>query len=165
MYFVRTTKTVSGATAVQIVRYEQRKKLIVKHIGSAHTREELVFLLQIAGDWIEKETGQQALFPAISQRSSLLIPIEHCQYLGFRYAYLYEVFQKLFRLFRLDGVDPFLRDLVLMRIVQPASKLESLELRKDLPARGTLSWDSGVCFSERNHGEETGKFCQKASAI
>lgn len=41
MLAIRTTKTASGATAVQVVRYENRKKVIVAHLGSAHTDAEL----------------------------------------------------------------------------------------------------------------------------
>lgn len=127
MYFVRTTKTASGATAVQIVRYKQRKKIIVKHIGSAHTEDELASLKQNANDWIEKESRQQRLFPKQTQAKTL-ISIDKCKYIGFRYAFIYEVLSEIFRLFRLDSTTQLLRDLSLIRIIQPASKLESLEL-------------------------------------
>jgi len=38
MFHIRTSKTGSGKTAVQILRYEKRKLVIVKHIGSANNR-------------------------------------------------------------------------------------------------------------------------------
>lgn len=128
MYSIRTTKTASGATAVQIVRYKQRKKIIVKHIGSAHTPEELASLRQLAGDWIEKENQQQPLFPRHKTRIQRLLPLDKCQYLGFRYALFSEVVHDIFRLFHLDDLHQLLRDLALIRIVTPASKLESLDL-------------------------------------
>lgn len=63
MFYLRTTKTASGATAIQIVRYNYRKRIVVKHIGSAHTPEEIISLKQTAHNWIERETHQQRLFP------------------------------------------------------------------------------------------------------
>mgnify|MGYP001597969241 FL=1 len=127
MYSTRTTKTASGATAVQIVKYERRKRIVVKHIGSAHTTDELLALKQTAFNWIEKESHQPPLFP-LQKSVQNLIPIDKCQYLGFRYNFIYEIFSKIFHLFCLDGINRFLLDLILIRIVQPASKLESLEL-------------------------------------
>src|SRR6266568_1574790 len=127
MYSVRTTKTASGATAVQIVRYRQREKIIVKHIGSAHTTQELSSLKEVARDWIEKENQQQPLFPKQTSIQTL-IPIDKCRYLGFRYTFIYEIISEVFRLFRMDSLTQLLRDLTLIRIMQPASKLESLEL-------------------------------------
>ena len=128
MYSVRTTKTSSGATAVQVVRYERRRTIVVKHIGSAHGSDELASLKQIACDWIEKQSGQPSLFAEHKTRTHSLIPIDKCRYLGFRYTLVYEIIHGVFRLFRLDGLDLLLRDLALIRVVQPASKLESLEL-------------------------------------
>lgn len=42
---VRKVKTASGATAVQVIRYKNGKRIVVRHIGSAHTDEELAVLL------------------------------------------------------------------------------------------------------------------------
>jgi transposase len=127
MYSVRTTKTASGAIAVQIVRYRHREKIIVKHIGSAHTSDELASLKEVARDWIEKENQQQPLFPK-QTATKILLPIDKCRYLGFRYTFIYEILNEVFRLFRMDSLPQLLRDLTLIRIMQPASKLESLEL-------------------------------------
>ena len=127
MYSTRTTKTASGATAVQIVKYEHRKKIVVKHIGSAHTDDELLSLKQSAFIWIEKESQQPPLFP-LEKPIQNLIPIDKCQYIGFRYTFIYETISKIFHLFCLEQIDRFLLDLILIRIVCPASKLESLEL-------------------------------------
>jgi len=37
---IRTVRTSSGATSVQAVRSEGKKRIIVKHIGSAHSKTE-----------------------------------------------------------------------------------------------------------------------------
>ncbi len=126
MLYIRTTKTASGATAVQIVRYQNRKKVIVLHIGSAHTKQELKELTQTATEWVERNTKQKSLFP--KTQPSALIALDKCQYLGFRYALVYESLQKLFTIFKFHLLhQKLLVDLVAARIVQPGSKLQSLE--------------------------------------
>ncbi len=60
---IRTTKTASGATAVQVVRYHKRKTVIVQHVGNTHDAKELNVLKLIAAGWIAKTTNQPSLFP------------------------------------------------------------------------------------------------------
>lgn len=126
MLYLRTTKTSSDATAVQVVRYANRKRIIVKHIGSAHTSKDLASLKQTARNWIEQETHQQRLFPQDTKPS--FTPIEKCVYLDTRYSFIYEVLFRLLRLFQFDKLNnQLLLNLVIMRIIRPLSKLESLE--------------------------------------
>lgn len=134
MFHVRTATTASGATAVQVIRYRLRKRIVFKHIGSAHTKEDLVSLKKIAVQWIEQETHQQALFPLEKKVTSLpLVSIDKLRNLGFRYTFAYETLTKHLRMFRLvDKEYQLLLDLVVIRIVQPASKLESFALLSEL---------------------------------
>src|SRR3989344_1287232 len=129
MFRVRTTKTFSNATAVQIVRYAFGKKIIVKHIGSAHTAQELILLKEAASKWIEKSTHQQTLFPHGKKQTDFFK--NTYRYLGFRYTLIYDGIHQLFHQFQFGKLDPFLLDLVLVRIMQPVSKLESVELLFD----------------------------------
>lgn len=133
MFYVRTVKTASHSTAVQIVRYQNRKRIIEKHIGSAHTPEELFSLKQTAGKWIEHQTKQQYLFPVERKAASTLISLNKLRNLGFRYTFAYEVLSKIFRLFDFHRLgNRILLDMVLVRIIQPASKVESLMLLSEL---------------------------------
>ena len=63
MLHIRTTKTSSKKIAVQIVKYEKRRLIVVKHIGSSGSKNELQSLKQEAKSWIEKTTEQEILFP------------------------------------------------------------------------------------------------------
>jgi hypothetical protein len=45
MLRIRTVKTASGASAVQVIYYLNRKRVIYKHIGSARTAAEVETLL------------------------------------------------------------------------------------------------------------------------
>lgn len=58
----RKVRTSSGATAVQIIRYETGKRTIVRHIGSAHTDEELTALYREAEIVKEELSKQLSLF-------------------------------------------------------------------------------------------------------
>ena len=58
---VRTTKTASGATAVQVVEYVKRKMVVLTHLGSAKTDEEILELKHSAKDWIERHNNQLSL--------------------------------------------------------------------------------------------------------
>lgn len=133
MYHVRAVKTASGATAVQVIRYQNRKRIILRHIGSAHTREELDSLRTTAKAWIDQRSKQQQLFPPEKKTVSTLIPVDKMRNLGFRYTFAYEILLQILHLMQLQELEnQFFLDLVLMRILQPASKLESLELLSEL---------------------------------
>ena len=56
--FIRKVRTASGATAVQIASKQYGVQKIVEHIGSAHTPEDLEFLLEVARTKIQ--AGQLA---------------------------------------------------------------------------------------------------------
>nr|WP_235736370.1 IS1634 family transposase [Nocardioides alcanivorans] len=83
--FVRKVKTGSGAIAVQIARRENRRDVVVEHLGSAHTDAEVAALMVIGRAKIEEGQGTLDLGlepttprpagPAIvhSKRSQLLV--------------------------------------------------------------------------------------------
>lgn len=131
MYYIRTTKTASGASAIQVVRYVNRKMEIIKHIGSAHNHKDEQTLKQIAKDWIEQTTKQRPLFETPEPSTSLAI-LDKCVYLGVRYTFIYEIFNKLLERFKLTSLgSKLLLDLVIMRLVEPVSKLQSVELLRE----------------------------------
>lgn len=133
MYHVRTTKTASFSTAVQVVRYENRKLIVVAHIGSAHTTKEVNSLKRTAYTWIEKISKKQSLFPVEKHIISNLISLEKCRYLGFRYHFIYEVLTKICIRFAFHALrNNLLIDLLIIRIVEPSSKLQALKLLKEL---------------------------------
>jgi hypothetical protein len=55
--FVRKVKTASGATAVQIARKENRRDVIIEHLGSAHTDAEVAALVAIGRRKIQGGQG------------------------------------------------------------------------------------------------------------
>lgn len=129
MYHLRQTKTSSGATAVQVVKYVKRKMVVAAHIGSAHAQTELQRLRQAAHAWIEKHERQRVL-PAFSIPTAAGPDIlKEYEYLGVRYAFIYEILHALLDRFQFTALgSKLLHDLTIMRIIEPASKLRSLKL-------------------------------------
>lgn len=62
MLRTRVVKTASGASAVQVVYYRNRRRVIFKHIGSAVNRQELESLLLVARDVIKNTSADLPLF-------------------------------------------------------------------------------------------------------
>lgn len=133
MYYVRKTKTSSKAIAVQVVKYVNRKLIVAVHIGSAHNPTELQNLWRIAEDWIEQTTKQASLLPLspwlIGQSLTIL---EKCEFLGVRFTFLYDTLYKLLARFQFTAFgNRILNDLIIMRVIEPASKLRSVVLLRE----------------------------------
>jgi transposase len=133
MFSIRVTKTASKASAVQVVRYENRKVVIVSHIGSAHNEEDLKTLKEAASTWIEKRSKQLDLFPTLKLKESNQFSLDKCRFLGTGYSFIYDCLSQLFDRFGFTKIkDQMLLDLTLIRIIEPASKLRSFELLEEL---------------------------------
>jgi transposase len=131
VYKIRVVQTSSGASAVQVIRYENRKRIVFKHIGSAHTPGDLQALKSIAKSVIDEASKQLALFEA-DKNTGKFISLEQSEFLGVHYLFLYEALSSVCKQIGLDRVgNKFLLDLVIIRIVEPASKVRSIELLED----------------------------------
>ncbi len=123
---IRVVKTASKAKAVQIVRYQNNKRTILQHIGSAHTEAELNELILLAEEWMKDFSKQLSIFPDDS--ANKLIHLNHCTFIGVQYNFFYQQISVIQDKMGFTGLPLLLNDLVTMRIFEPASKLCSLEL-------------------------------------
>ena len=123
---IRVVKTASKARAVQIVRYQNNKRIILQHIGSAHSQAELEELMFLAEEWIKGYSKQLSVFPEESPNK--LLHLNHCTFMGVQYRFFYQQITAVQDKMRLGDLPPLLNDLVCIRIFEPASKLRSLEL-------------------------------------
>lgn len=130
MFYIRTVKTSSSSYTIQVVRYKNRKTIIIKHIGSAKTKEDISLLKKKAREHIQKISKQIGLFDDSNKKSAdKIIQVSKCEYLGFRYSFMHKIINEIFGLFGFDKLkNKVLLDLVLMRIIEPSSKFHSLEL-------------------------------------
>lgn len=123
---VRVVKTASKANAVQVVRYQNNKRVILQHIGSAHNDEELNELILIAEEWIKEFSNQLSIFP--EEPPNGLLHLKHCTFVGVKYHFFYELINTIEDKIGFGDLPVLLNDLVAIRIFEPASKLRSLQL-------------------------------------
>jgi len=123
----REVKTGSGKKAVQVYYLHNRKHVIVKHLGSTNTLDELDNLKQKAQQFIEDYSNQASLFPTL--KSGAYSYLEQYECVGFYYHFFYDTIQRLISQIGLyDLTSNLFKDLVTVRILEPASKLRSIEL-------------------------------------
>lgn len=126
---IRKVRTGSGATAVQIVRYTNGKRVVEQHVGSAHTQDELSALYSKAKQICEQLTAQLPLFP-LAESTSRLMHIDYMHLTSVTHRFAYDFFNNCIQQCGLGNLRQLYQDLVLMRIIEPTSKLRSLELLK-----------------------------------
>ncbi len=133
MPYVRTVKTASGATAVQIVYSWHRGSREIEHIGSAHDEAELELLKTVARQRLAAGQGELDLgldtaaaggpLPITASRMSCLLDaLSHAyRVLGFD---------------RASGGDAVFGQLVAARIIEPVSKADSLRVLEEAGVAG-----------------------------
>lgn len=148
MAYVRKVRTASGAVAVQVARKEAGKVVIIEHVGSAHSDAELGILLQRARGLIDGL--QEVLDLEVSRRVARLSEVPDWRppdqqrpvaeavagpgqtaatNSRLLYAAVGAVYDELG--FGVLG-DAVFKDLVIARIVEPTSKLDSARVLTDL---------------------------------
>lgn len=127
MLHIRVIKTASGASAVQVIYYRNRKRVVFKHIGSARSSQELESLILVAQDVIKNTSADIPLFEDFKLDN--LLYLDKCEFLGVYSTFLYEAISDVISQIGLDKIKKqLLLDLIAIRIVEPASKLRSIEL-------------------------------------
>jgi transposase len=116
---------------VQVYRYENGKRVILKHIGSGTTDEELDSLVEMAKLYISDASKQAYLFEEEKPKADTVL-ISQCEFIGIYYNFFYDVIKALQHRIGFGIVaDSLLNDLVVMRIFEPGSKLRSIELMEN----------------------------------
>ena len=121
-YSIRVDRTDQSALRVQVVRYANRKRVVLKHIGTAHADDELIDLKLLATAWITANPPQPQLF---QDSGDIPIPsvLQNYEYQGILFTYAYELLHRLCKHFLFTQLaHPLLVDLVVIRIFEPASK-------------------------------------------
>ena len=124
---VRTVRTASGATAVQIIQYANNKRIVVKHIGSAHTDDELAALRSEAERVREQLSPQLSLFPS-AESPARLMHMDHLTLQVVTHCFAYKTLRNCSQQCGLGFLSPLYQDIALMRIIEPASKLRTITL-------------------------------------
>lgn len=128
MLHIRTVKTKGNSRSVQVYRYQNSRRVIIKHIGSGTTEEEIAAMKEMARLYIADYTRQSYLFEESKPNEEAAL-VSQCVYIGIHYTYLYDVLRAVqHQIGYVLEPDTLLSDLVVMRIFEPTSKLRSIEL-------------------------------------
>lgn len=142
---------------MQIIRYFAGKRIIVKHIGTGNTDEEVASLKWIARSYIEDISKQTPLFADTDNLSDDKVTLSQCEYLGFHYGFLYDVLKAIQDQIGYTTVtDGLLTDLAIIRIVEPASKLRSIELMETY---------FGICHRRQRYYESAPEWLSLKDAV
>jgi hypothetical protein len=126
--YVRTVKTSSGATAVQIVYSSHRGSREIEHLGSAHSGAEVELLKAVAWQRLAAGQGELDLGLAVGAPGGPL-PIT-----ASRMGHLWDALMHGYRVLGFDGAaggDEVFTQLVLARIIEPTSKLDSARVLEE----------------------------------
>jgi Transposase DDE domain len=160
--YVRTVKTASGATAVQIVWSWRRGSRSIEHMGSAHDEVELAALKTAAAARLA--AGQTELDLGLSGGVEPgTLPITSSQM-----THLWEGLCAAYRMLGFESVtkgDNVFRDLVLARIIEPTSKVDAARvltevgvepasyatIKRRLPVHAQSSWRQSLATASAAH--------------
>ncbi|MCM1014483.1 MULTISPECIES: IS1634 family transposase [Micrococcales] len=134
--FIRKVKTASGATAVQLARRVDGRDKIIKHLGSAHTDQELAVLLEIARQRLDPGQGEFDLDLAPEtppDQGSSGSRADGAVVAGHASRLLWDCLQQAYRACGFARIkDDAFEQLVLARIVEPTSKTGTGRVLDDL---------------------------------
>ena len=125
MFSIRKVVTASKSIAIQVVEYQGHKCKVHKHIGSAKSEEEIAKLINVARIWLEGQSLQSSLF---SQPVKKMLDAEHGECILVTHLFARQFLLSCLQECGLGAMDELLKDLVVMRFIEPASKLRSIEL-------------------------------------
>jgi len=125
MLRIRKVRTKSGAIAFQVVQYVGHRVKIEKHIGSAQNDEQYNALKLLATEWIEKQVAQATLFPVEKQK---VLFVENAKCIAVTHNFAYQFFAKCLEACGLSQLPQLLIDLAIMRLIEPSSKLQAINL-------------------------------------
>ena len=162
MAYVRTVKTASGATAVQVVWSWRQGSRSIEHIGSAHDEVELAALKTAAA--VRLAAGQTELDLGLSEGLEPgTLSITSSQM-----THLWEGLCAAYRVLGFESVtkgDSVFRDLVLARIIEPTSKIDAARvlsevgvepasyatIKRRLPVYARPSWRQSLATACARH--------------
>jgi transposase len=155
MLHIRVVNTASKSKAVQVVYYRNRKRIIYKHIGSGKTDKEIADLKLVAQDFIDNYSPALSLFG--ETRFNNLLYLDKSEFLGVYYTFFYEIAWGLMSKMGITGIKKqLLLDLVIVRMMEPASKLRSIEL---------LSTHFGITHRRQSFYKSASKWLELKSEI
>lgn len=126
MVFIRRVRTASGATAVQIAERRGGRDKVLEHLGSAHTEAQLTALLETARARIHPGQDELDLFTGPAPAVASVVTSKTS-------ALLWHALTSTYTRLGFDSLqDEAFQQLVLARLVEPTSTVDSLRVLDEL---------------------------------
>lgn len=138
MWRIRQVKTGSGNTAVQVVSAGGHDIKVIKHLGSGQNQPDVDKLILLGKAFIAENQPDRPLFDdflssAVDNDSTPLhlVAVEHLDISDYYHTLTFETFKSWYERCGFSDLNhELIRDLVIARLVEPTSKLQSLHLLK-----------------------------------
>jgi transposase len=122
--YINNVKLKNGDIKIRVVQKRNGKVISFKHIGIAHNNGELNLFTKLAQDEINKHT-----LPIFQTKENKLKLVHKKSYS----ALLYDIFSNIYDKLGFDIIkDTVYKKLVIARIIEPTSKLDTIRVIKDL---------------------------------
>lgn len=144
--FIRKKKTKSGAIAIQIIHKRGRIVTGLTHIGTAHNDAELEMLMALAHQKMHE--GQLSLsFAEAANNNTADLRLEKSYS-----ALLWDTLSSLYDKLDFGSLsDPVFKQLVLARIIEPTSKLDTIRVLKNLGLDAPSNTGIHRCLRDTNN--------------
>ena len=131
MLRVRTTKTGKGKLSVQVCLSKSKKVVVVQHIGTISKTKTLDDLKKLALNYIATQTKFPLLSPSFlvetKNENDFLLHTSNLEIVGTTHLFSYEFLSSWYKENGFDELkSPILKDLVIARILEPTSKLQTI---------------------------------------
>ena len=126
--YVRTVKTAQQGDCCEIVHSSRKGSRDIEHIGSAHTPEDVEVLKAVARQRLHAHQDSLDFGDGRPGGAALSIVSTRCQH-------LWDTLSTAYRTLRLDeasGRDEVFQALVLARLVEPTSKLDTIRVLTEI---------------------------------
>jgi len=127
MYKIREIQYSSSSISIQVYYIKNRKRKIIRHIGTAKNNSEKENLIQLAQDFIKRISKQLTLFE--NEQSNKILNLTQSEFIGVYYSFYYELLHKILIQIGFDKHKiNLLLDLIIIRLFEPSSTLRAIEL-------------------------------------
>jgi hypothetical protein len=149
-------------TRIKIICKEGRERVGIEHIGIAHNEDELKMFVALEREKVKDERQEEFKFREFEGEAESEV-IHNKSYSKYLYDTISEVYDRL----KLDKLeDETFRQIVIARIIKPASKLETVEILKRLSLEGVTNSGIWRCLGriekEGYRGEIEKRFIETA---
>lgn len=119
---IRKVKTASDSIAVQVIDYTNRKRRILKHIGSAKEDADIVKLESQAIAWIQETQQQASLFKDKLVDENKIFSDQYT-FTGVRLTFAYEILENLLKKLGFEAhLNTIIQSLIIAQILENGSK-------------------------------------------